>query len=260
MTIAAGFHCTDGIILFADTCMILQDGSKRQGRKLDYVFNRHGFCGIVHAADDGNASKTLVDNILKDIRIREYTSYEEVEAAITAQMTTWALAHYQLPPTGMVFAANFYAEPRLYLCEPPNTIVVKFPYCAAGTGARVTDPLAEMLIENIVASPRERLWHIAYLVYRAKKDDANCCGHTDAMFFPRKGTARMISRKAMQDAEAFGPTLDLYLSRAFTNLLSAQTKDDLKRFHENLAELMKPNIHFLAEHEFPPVVPRFDSE
>ena len=53
-------------MLFADTNIILADGSKQQGKKI-YTVKGAGFFGIASAAEDADAGKTLSSKILKEL-------------------------------------------------------------------------------------------------------------------------------------------------------------------------------------------------
>ena len=57
MTIAAGLHCREGVLLFADTNVMLSDGARQQGRKISFNRNRFGYFGIANATEDGRLRK-----------------------------------------------------------------------------------------------------------------------------------------------------------------------------------------------------------
>lgn len=260
MTLAAGFHAKEGLLIFADTNVIMSDGTKKQGRKLAHVKGKSGVFGIANAAEDGNAANTLVTNILKEFEKKDFSSFDEIETALVAQMSTWAFAHTKPPETGLIFAAVWKGESRLYYCEPPNTILLKAPYAATGSGSKITDPLKDTLInDNIDVPVRVRLWQVAYLAYRAKKEDAWCGGDTNVLFFPVDGgEPENISVRAMEEAENFGRTFDFYLQQTLSSALNSHNEFEVKDSQDSLTQIMVMNCLLIAKHAFPPVVMPWD--
>lgn len=261
MTIAAGFHSREGVLIFADTNVVLSDGSRQSGRKLEHRQAKDGFFGIANATEDGNAAKTLTVAILDELEQKAFNTFKEIEASIINQMTVWAYAYNsKAPGVQLVLAAVWKQQPRLYFCEPPNTIVLKEFYASAGTGARVTDPLVNILIgDNPDIPVRKRLWQIAYLAYRAKKDDALCDGLTHVMFFPSDGgTPYSLSATEMKSAENLGPTLDMYMRQIFSNAITAKNHIELKDFQDTLYQIMTMNSNLIAKQAFPPLIMPWD--
>jgi 20S proteasome alpha/beta subunit len=252
MTIAAGLHCREGVLLFADTNVVLSDGARQQGRKISTDRNQFGYFGVANATEDGNAAQTLVNKIVRDLVKNEPTSYEEVENAIVDRMTTWVNAYSrQKPPdVSLVFASSFFKKPRLYLCQPPATIIEKTPYASAGTGARVTDPMAETIIVHNDVPLRVRLWQIAYLSYCAKKNDAFCGGETHVIFLPTDEIGRYVYTYSMKQAESLGEHMDTYLRSTLWNILSAENDDELQKLQRDATDMMRLNLGVIAKLHF----------
>lgn len=248
MTIAAGLHCREGVLLFADTNVVMSDGARQQGRKISFDRNRFGYCGIANATEDGNAAQTLVNKIISDLVKKEPDSYEEVENTIADRMTSWVNAYSRQKPPAvqLVFAASFFEKPRLYFCEPPATIIEKHPYVGAGTGARVTDPLAQTVIAHHDVPLRVRLWQVAYLAYCAKKHDALCGGDTNVFVFPTNQIGSWVYPASMKQAESLGDTLDGYQRATLWNILSADTDDELQKLQRDATDVMRLNLGVIA--------------
>jgi hypothetical protein len=192
MTIAIGALCQDGLIVAADTRIVCSDGSTYDACKVSEVVTNHGAFVIANSADDGNAATTLVAQIMADFKSIDPKTLMEAEDTVINRMTVFSAAFTrQAPAIELVMGAriNTIAIPSantggglgLYFCSPPNTVVRKTylddsrGYVAAGSGASATDPIARSLFP-FLPHASDRLAEIAYLMYRAKKDNAAFCG------------------------------------------------------------------------------------
>lgn len=226
MTIAVGMLCAGGAILATDGRTTIDDGSVGRGRKLCVVNDPKGISfGIATSASDLNAAETLVRRIATELiaaakTIREWSQVEDV---ISSKMADWASAYGQhsLPGVGLISGITIPGQgTRLYLCEPPTTVLHKEDgYVAVGCGSAVTDPLFGTFFTPLShnSGPQFVCREIAYLMYRAKKDNAYCGGPTDAVYFDTaEASATWINGFDFRDAESASFQLDLILQATTT--------------------------------------------
>ena len=215
MTIAMGLLYRSGIIIAADTNEVLTDGSKKQALKVRATSTTKGCFAIAHATFDGNAAKTLVGHLITDIEVNQVRSYDHLESLVADGMTQWAAAFHDKPPSvQLVLGARINDHGMaLYFCEPPNSVVLEHGYIAIGSGASVTDPLYRTLFPSVDVPARIRLTQLAYLMYRAKRDDAYCGGKTITVIVPAdaNGVPGWVARESMEKAEDVARTLDFLL-------------------------------------------------
>jgi len=182
----------------------------------------------------------------------EPDSYEDVEDVISDHMAKWVKLYssQKTPDVSLVFGSSLFGEPRLYLCQPPATIIEKNPYVGAGTGARVTDPIANTMIVHYDVPWRTRVWQTAYLAYCAKKNDGFCGGDTHVLFFPKDSNGYWILPASMKQAEALGEHFDTYLRSALWNVISSEGVKRLQELQQTATEYMMLNITVIAKFPF----------
>ena len=216
MTITVGLLYRNGIIVAVDTNEVLTDGYKRQAVKVRATSTANGCFAIAHATFDGNAAKTLVAHLIADIEGNQVRSYEYLESLVADRMTEWAGAFREKPPSVQLILGAHINDMgmALYFCEPPNSVVLEERgYLAVGSGSSVSDPLYKTLFPSVDAPARIRLTQLAYLMYRAKRDDVYCGGKTIAVIVPAeaKGTPGWVARESMENAEDVVRTFDFLL-------------------------------------------------
>ena len=156
-------------------------------------------------------------------------------------MSKWHHAYGQhTPPCTRLIAGILMAGkgPRLYRWEPPATVVPKEEgYAAAGSGEAVTNPLYATFFSPLSPSlgPQYVCRQLAYLMYRAKKDNIYCGNSTDAVFLNTADvSATWINGYDFRDAESASFQLDLILQHTTTAALT-----DSGQFLENNASSIK---------------------
>jgi hypothetical protein len=264
MTIALGVLCGGGLIVAADTAIIANDGSKTYACKLHQRMAPSGCFVIAAATLDGNAATTLITQTLDELEAKDPKTLAKAEQIVQEKMTAWSYAFSQPPGIQMVFGAfvNTVSMPgknsggglALYFCEPPNTIVRKEAfdnsrgYVAIGTGAAVTDPLYKTFFASL-ASAQTRLKEISYLMYRAKKDNANCDGRTNAVFLKHAYEPPLwVTPLDMEAAEHLGPRFDFLLhtlaGAVFPQPNESATKEFASNFSVMITNAAAPYIAF----------------
>jgi hypothetical protein len=242
MTIGIGMLCSHGAIIAADTRIARDDGSTHSARKVRIEKSANGVFVVAYAADDTNAAKTLIDDLMEDLVKDDPSTLREVEGIVRPQMAKWAAAYpYGAPNTELILGASVSApwvpdrQNRgglgLYFCQPPNTMNLQHfldpdpsIYIGIGQGSSITDTLYKGLFGSMT-DPKTCLKQIAYLMYRAKKDFANGCGGDTTAVFLRESepAAFEIAPIWMQTAETASVLFDNLLNIASSAILS-QTK------------------------------------
>jgi len=219
MTIAAGFFCKTGIIVAADTRYITSKSRKQDGPKVGAVQGKHGSFGIAVATSDGYAAKSLLARILMGLENTSARKFSGVESLVEKHMKTWwaAFGRNKPPDIQFVLGAVLKGVPRLYFCEPPNTVYHDADYVGVGSGANTMQSLVGVLFPGYDYTVRQRLWQIAYLFYRAKKEDAFCGGHTMPIYLPTDGRGpQRVAVWDMEAAEQLGQEFDGILRDCLT--------------------------------------------
>jgi 20S proteasome alpha/beta subunit len=246
MTIAIGMLCQDGLVLAVDTQMTWPDGTTYDAVKMQTLATQNGAFALAYTCFDMNAAETLVNDLIKDLRLAAPKSLAGVEDTIKNRMAQWSSVFTvkdDRPLVTIIAGARINpGEFGLYLCEPPGTVVRKTfansdGYVAAGAGQIVTDPMFRTLFGPPVP-PRVCLAQISYLMYRAKKDCRGACGGaTDAVLLSMDHAEPLwIQRPLMKIAELRGGFLDKALGHVASKILSRHGFDDESRF----AELFDP--------------------
>ena len=234
MTIALGVICRDGLIIAADTRMSTTDGFFFDACKVKSALTASGVFTIAYASESGNAGETLVNEVIADLKTHNPDSLNGVEQWLKAAMTRWYSEYREEPKTQLIVGTFVNRNVGLYFCQPPNTVTRKTfsdssdGYVAIGLGASVTDPLFRTLFGSPV-SPHRCLREVSYLMYRAKKENAFCGGHTDAVFLKEEHVEPLrIEHLDMAQAESFGLRVDVALADTATAVLCATKATDPK--------------------------------
>ena len=246
MTIAIGMLCHGGAILATDGRSTCEDGSAARGRKLCVVDMGNLSFAFAIAADDLNAAESLVRRTSTTLgnAAKTINGWPEIENIIRGEMEQWTGAYGQhpFPVTRLIAGITIPSqETRLYLCEPPATVLFKEDgYIAVGSGAAVTDPLFATFFTALSSTcdPQYVCREVAYLMYRAKKDNIYCGGPTDAVFLnTHEVSATWINGLDFREAESASFQLDLILQQATTAALT-----DPGQWLENNASSIKSVI------------------
>jgi hypothetical protein len=122
MTIAIGYHCLNGVVVTADTLVVI-GADAQEGTKLDSRWTKHGKFAFVNSSDDGNATATLTEDIFHAIENSAVLqNYHELGGSIKAIMTSWrqGFGGRKPPATQLILAAQLGGlQARLYACDPP---------------------------------------------------------------------------------------------------------------------------------------------
>jgi hypothetical protein len=156
---------------------------------------------------------------------------EEEERDIKDVMTVWHNSYGAQQAPNLQFIVGIVSGnlERILLCEPPATVLESHPV-AIGRGARAVEPLLHQdgLIPHS-ASMRATLLRLAFLMYRAKKDEGSACGgDTHAAVIPKGGMFFLVPKEEMAAAEKLAGEIDqlmLSAARMITKDLSATSAD-----------------------------------
>ena len=226
MTIAIGMLCGGGAIIAADMQGYRGDGMAQRISKIESFHGKGMVFSIAYSSDDADSARRLVREIGATVGSIEVSGWKTIETAVSDAMLLWreAFNPEPIPATSLIVA--FYLTGhglRLYSCELPNNVLYEQSgYVAVGLGSAVTSPLAATLFDPFPQSrPTQMvLRQVAYLMYRAKKDNYYCKGGTDAMFVSDDGKLlKRISALDFQAAERVSGQLDQIFNIAATATL-----------------------------------------
>ncbi|HEX4007728.1 MAG TPA: hypothetical protein VHX60_16255 [Acidobacteriaceae bacterium] len=270
MTIAIGALCSEGLIVAADTRVVMSDGATSVGVKVHTGMSATCSFVIANATEDGNAANTLIPDIIGELEQRDPQSLTEAETNVRTTMTHWVSQHpHGAPAVQLIIGINVDRPVfpggregggiELYFCEPPNTMVRKTAlddcrgYIAIGAGSVVTDPI----FRSFFAAPaptRQRLLQISYLMYRAKKDMASACGGTtNAVVLRRTHEFPIwISHFEMDHAENQGSIFDYVLRRAASEIVGILPSEGDHHYLATVGELCRKTSEVWRGVDFTP--------
>jgi 20S proteasome alpha/beta subunit len=258
MTIAIGAHCGEGVVVCADTKIVADDGVTTYGSKMAGIpmSGRVAFCAA-NAASDARAATMIVHSIFGawcKLKTGE-GNQSTFENLVKRLMTEWHSGYTQVSPPSLQFllGAAFNGHAWLYFCEPPNTVMHSNRPITIGSGGRAIDPLLESVIGR-GASLKQILMRIAYLMYKAKTDQAkDCGGDTDGYFVSKDGRLLMINREDMKAAEAAVPHIERIVDDVRLHLLSQEDQESRAKFLSGISVLYQAQAEAMADIEFPGV-------
>ena len=274
MTIGIGMLCTHGAIIAADSRMAQADGSTHVAQKVHATKSANGAFVLTYAANDANAARTLRDDLFEDLARGDPSTLRETEDIVRSRMSMWAAAYtHHLPEIELILGASTPApwaperEKRggvgLYFCQPPNIMLLKHflepdtsTYIAIGGGAAITDPVYKSLFRGMT-NPKESLKQVAYLLYRAKKDQGQFCGGYSTAFFLREKSpaAFEIHAAYMDKAEGAGMMLDEGLKLACSALQASSLEES-----EGILKLMRNYLEIMKNYRSLKFVTQFNQE
>jgi hypothetical protein len=258
VSVVIGMYGIGGVFVCADSHAISTDGIVTETCKLAGTQGGRGSFVIGNAADDGNAANMLAREILDAINSSPRT--EPVESVVKRTMKDWhaGYVYSKAPSTQFALAARSGRQNRaLYFCEPPNTVLQKGldESVVIGLGAQIVDPL----LPQVVRGPlylREALIRAAYLMYRAKKEQAFLKGSdTHAWIISEAiGDIQQMTYEEMNAAEAVGPDVDFMLRYCYLGLLGVPRKMDQSDILEKFSESYLKVRQKVDAIEFPSLV------
>jgi hypothetical protein len=214
LTIAIGTDYNEGIIICADSKVVASDGATTTDMKISLVMGPpRRMVAVATAAEDARAATMLAESI----SLAAGNPDADPDKDIKPIMTAWHNAYGKQQAPQLQFILGDAAHKAIYLCEPPATVLECCPL-AIGRGARAVEPYMD-IPDGLVphsAPMRATLLRLAFLMYRAKKDEGSACGgHTHTVILPQKGGFFMVSRQDMAAAEQLAAEIDgLMLSAA----------------------------------------------
>jgi 20S proteasome alpha/beta subunit len=257
VTIAIGTRFTGGVIVCADSKVVASDGATTDQSKvsLSLTATKRIF-GIADAAEDGNAAKMLAGEIMN--AVCDSQSPYKLAPDVTSVMASWYNSYGVTQPPQLQFILGAvvigHEGGNVYLCEPPATVLNTIGPVAIGRGARAVEPLLSVLT-GVGGSPfalKPTLLRLAYLMYRAKKDEGSACGgNTHAIVISVKGGFAFIEHEEMKKAEEIAADIDTLLRDAYQKIMGAEKPEIQRKFVDELSK----NYLLLAERgrglEFP---------
>lgn len=245
MTIALGYHCWNGVIVAADTLVVVDQSEAQEGSKLDTWWVPSGSYAVVNASMDANATRDLIASIQDTLQNAVVGDYRALGKLVKNEMRSWSdgFGRRKPPHSPLLLAVKLTGKrAKLFLCEPPNTFVEQDDYKAIGAAASVTDPLYNLLFDNNGGEHTQVqtvLRRIAYLIYRAKKGNIWCGKRTHAAVVSRDDvTPSLVSSLDMENAETASKKLDFLFSAAA--IFALQNDDSvLEHNAKGLGDMLK---------------------
>jgi 20S proteasome alpha/beta subunit len=206
MTIAIGADYIDGIIICADTKVVASDGATTSDMKISLALGPpQRAVAVATAAEDARAATMLAEEISLAAGARD-AGPEHIKAIMTA----WHNAYGEQRAPQLQFVLGDGVNQTIYLCEPPATVWECGPI-AIGRGSRAVEPFLDIphgLVPHS-ASMRATLLRMAFLMYRAKKDEGSSCGgDTHTAVLPRGGMFFLVPKEEMAVAEKLAAEID----------------------------------------------------
>lgn len=249
MTLAIGTYFggeIGGMIVCADTNIVFEDGNVITGEKLSGVELGNASYVIANAGDDANAGNMLASEIIEALSERNADPKKDrfkFEATIKKVMKAWHSGYTQVQPpeAEFILATTVGLQcPRLYYCEAPNTVALKYGPIALGCGSRIVDPLLPVALES--QSPlMPTILRLSYLMYRAKQQDRNLKdSETDMIVVSTRGECRRLRRHDTKRAEMVWPDFDRLVSQCLSAVSFGADADHVN-YMNNVFPLMYSN-------------------
>jgi hypothetical protein len=219
MTIAIGYRCYLGVILSADTLVVIGEEA-HEGSKLSHFWAQSGAFAFAHASEDAEATVSLLADIHDTIQTSEIGSHRDLGKLVKGEMTQWrqAFGRRRPPSHGIILGTKLKKEREcgLFYCEPPNTFREIGDYKAVGSGAAITDFIHKYFFSHFGGEYINAdcvLRRIAYMIYRAKKDTTVCGKRTEAIVVHTAANdPTFVSTRDLAEAERMSTQLDELLS------------------------------------------------
>lgn len=155
-------YCEDGLIIAADTQVALSDNTTRQGIKVSQAIADTGRYVTAIATDDGNAATTLIGDVCADLQNLDPKNFAQLEVTVRNTLAEWSAKFSSGSPWVQIILGAFIDQPqnkdartgggmRLYLCEPPDTMLAigiedsNGGYVGIGAAATISDAAYRML-------------------------------------------------------------------------------------------------------------------
>jgi len=227
MTIAIGVRFGEGVAICADTKVLASDGATTSAGKIHSCITRNGIYAIADASDDAHAAKMLGQDIINALSKESEVSPYNIDDPIKATMKAWhdGYGSSGVPSVNFVLATVVRGNCSLRFCKPPNTVIQERAI-AIGQGARVVDALVpEVVPSHLRFGVKPTLLQVAYLTYRAKKEEGGACGgETDAVIITRSPIqVAFIDRREMTKAELLAKDVDSALTDIRLRLFTEET-------------------------------------
>lgn len=233
MTIAIESKSVEGgAILYADRNVIATDGTRTQGRKIYSRDLPTGSVALASATNNAIAAEGLALQMLDDLESGQCADLEEVINRIRWKLQNWSEPYpADELDTKFLMALAFSNQTNLYLLQPRNNIMPVQQKYSIGTGARVVDPILNVLLpEDSLFDRRQTLCRLAYMTKHAKEQEATVGpGGSDAIYIPPSGKATWISPVALEFAEHMTEFVDETLTFVLHTVMGFASDEQLEK-------------------------------
>lgn len=244
MTILAGFRCTEGIVLCADTQESIQGTSpKRQVPKLRFEpFGRShegddlavAFCG----AGDGPFTDKLIANAWQDAQIA--TNIEEacsgIEESIKKTYKEFGRV-FQVgfcPSSDLLYGVKMHGESRLMMASGP-IVNEKEKYETCGSGYYLANFIADRMHSDYLTL-HQCVILAAYILFQTKEHCVDCGGESHIAILRNEGVSGKVDAKRIETITELTQFADFEGGRLLLDMANLDL--DKAAFSERIASTM----------------------
>jgi hypothetical protein len=208
MTLALGFVCKEGVILAADTRFSYDGGQVQEGVKIFEISLPSGQYAVAHSSEDAFAAESLINEIHRNLEESKPDSFPKFETTIKDTLRKWYVYEQENHPRmDFLMAARVEGEqsPKMYFCQPPNTVIpVVGNYRAIGEWT-ASDQLHKWFEGTEPKPLHECLCWASYIMHKTKElFPGHVGGETDVVVVGTAGKPLWIERVSIKVAESNG--------------------------------------------------------
>jgi hypothetical protein len=233
MTIAIESKSVEGgAILYADRNVIANDGTRTQGCKIYSRDLATGSVALASATNNAIAAEGLAMQMLADLESGEYSDLQDMINRIRWNLQNWSEPYpADELDTKFLMVLAFSRQTNLYLLQPRNNIMPVPQKYAIGAGARVVDPILNVLPpEDSLFDRRQTLCRLACMTKHAKEQEAAVGpGGSDAIYIPPSGKATRISPVTLEFAEHMTEFVDETLTFVLHTVMGFASDEQLEK-------------------------------
>jgi len=251
VTIAAGFPCSDGLIICADTQEIIAGYSKVDTEKIRVFSNVPDAYNVVFTgAGDAGLIDTFVDSVTDDLQQKNLQGQTRIGSEIKASLLKsfqdhidpWAsFPREDRPTVELLIGVQCQASIRLYHFEGTGFSQCHLPKCI-GTGVALANSLTSQVFVNLLPVSQGFL-AATYILRQCKRWVDGCGGNTDIITMA--ASSLNLSRVPSIDVTELERHFDEFLtyfhpmliSIADSNFSESQIDEVVRQFRLNVLGL-----------------------
>jgi len=245
VTIIAGFNCSDGVVVCADTQETTNNLSKKSIPKLRYEQGPYpnfetqqyekadlaaAFCG---AGDNGPFIDKLIDRAWEAVRDASdlHMACNAAEVAIKEMYKEFGLIYQQgeCPQVELIYGIKMEQQSRLFLASGP-VVNEKNGYASSGIGYYIADFIASRMYGAHLTT-RQCVILAAYILFHAKEHVEGCGGDSQIAVLRNDESSGLVEWRLVKEITEYLESSDRYtgdILLATANLATPQVELDEK--------------------------------